>query len=331
MKTSKEHSRTIARIRKGEIHVHLNGLVSVSLVRSILQDEQAEIPAGFDLHEDLSRRMPCVSLSSYLKPWYVLRRIPSKQENLRRMCDDAFETLSASNVGFAEIRSSVLYLAGLQNCTVPEALGRLIEATATSGAKYGVARGIVMTVTRGDYSPVQLETLLHAYRSLGCPSDVVGIDLAGDEEIQFPQELPELFRAAKDKYGLGVTVHAGETGRPENILSAVRDFRADRIGHGTAAASHPEILQELCENDVCVEVCPISNRLTGALKEGETHPIREFLKSGVPFVICADNPGIHERDLNEDYEVALSEGIDIAFLDAQFELAKKYTFLEVPA
>jgi adenosine deaminase len=331
MEISTEQVRTICRIRKGELHVHLNGLVSAGLVRSILQDEKADIPHGFDLQADLIRRMPCASLSSYLKSWHVLRRIPSNHENFARMCDDAFQTLSASNVGFVELRSSVLYLAGLQNCSVPEALQRLIVATATSGAKHGIARGIVLTVTRGDYSAVHLDALLHAYRALDCPPDVVGIDLAGDEETPFPEELPGLFRAAKDRYGLGVTIHAGETGRPENILSAIRDFRANRIGHGTAAASHPEIMEELCEQDVCVEVCPISNRLTGALRQTETHPMREFLKGGVPFVICSDNPGIHERDLNEDYQTALSEGLDVAFLEGQFELAKKYTFLEIAA
>jgi len=327
METS-ERSGRIARIRKGELHVHLNGLVSASAVRSVLEDETTEIPAGFDLGGDLARLKPCSSLSSYLKPWQVLRKIPTRLENLRRMCDDAFQTLSRSNVDFVELRSSVLYLAGLQDCAVPEALQRLIEATSSSAEKFGITRGLVLTVTRGDYSMVHLDTLLRAFRALSCPVDVVGIDLAGDEETSIPEELPDLFRAAKEKYGLGITIHAGETGRPENILTAVRSFGANRIGHGTAAASHPEIMEELSQRDVCVEVCPISNRLTGAIKSTETHPMRGFLRSGVPFVICSDNPGIHERGLNDDYDTALSEGVEVTFLESQFEVAKKYSFLD---
>lgn len=328
MEPSPEDALRIARMRKGELHVHLNGLVTPSLVRAILQDEGAEIPPGFDLHQDLVRRVPSPSLTTYLKPWHVLRRIPARRENLGRMCDEAFQSLRANNVAFVELRSSVIYLAGLQDCSVHEALDRLIEETAKGSATHGIARGLILTVTRGDYSAVQLEALLRAYRALGCPSDVVGIDLAGDEEAPFPEELPVLFRAAKEKYGLGVTIHAGETGRPENVLSAVRDFCADRIGHGTAVGLRPDIMDELRKRDVCVEVCPISNRLTRAVEGSNSHPLSQFVRYGVPFVICSDNPGIHERGLNDDYQAAVAEGVDFASLNSQYDLARKHTFLK---
>ncbi|WP_321912889.1 hypothetical protein [Burkholderia cepacia] len=86
-------------------------------------------------------------------------------------------------------------------------------------------------MTRGDYSAVNLSTLLQAYQDLGEPKDVIGLDLAGDEEIAYPTELPSFFREAKDRFGLGITIHAGETGRVENARSAVELFGADRIGH----------------------------------------------------------------------------------------------------
>lgn len=319
----------IVRLNKGELHVHLNGLVSPSLVREIIHDEGADIPEGFDLHDDLVRRSPCSSLNNYLKPWQVLRRIPSNPINLRRMSDDVFESLSTNNVKFVELRSSVIYLATLQNCYLHEALTRLIEATRASAAKYNITSGIILTVTRGDYSVVHLDALVNAFRELGCPRDVVGLDLAGDEEIPIPEELPSRFKAAKRKYGLGVSIHAGETGRPENIVSAVNDFGADRIGHGTAAGSDPYVMNLLSERDICVEVCPISNRLTGAVKVADAHPLREFHQRGVPFVICSDNPGIHEQGLNCDYMAALKEGIDLDCLRAQHALAIKHSFLDI--
>lgn len=325
----KETSHIAARLKKGELHVHLNGLVSSDVVRSILRDEETDIPFGFDLDRDLARRAPCASLSSYLKPWQVLRRIPAKPGNLDRMCDDAFRTLHANRVNFVELRSSILYLANLQGCAAHDAMLRIIESTKTAAAKYGIARGVVMTVTRGDYSAAQLDALLQAYRALGCPRDIVGIDLAGDEEIPVPEGLPAQFRDAKEKFGLGVTIHAGETGRPENIISAIREFGADRIGHGTAAGRHPEVMEELLRRNICVEVCPISNRLTGALQDSEAHPIHEFVRNGVPFVICSDNPGIHEHGLNDDYEAAVTEGLDIPWLERQYAVAMEHTFLRM--
>jgi adenosine deaminase len=328
MGSSVEFSEIVSLV-KGELHVHLNGLVSSSLVREIIDDEEANIPDEFDLYNDLVRRSPCPSLSNYLKPWQALRRIPSKPTNLKRMCDNAFGSLSSNNVKFVELRSSLIYLASLQNCKVSEALNRLIEATSASAAKYNIFSGIILTVTRGDYSTVHLDALLTAFRDLGCPRDVVGLDLAGDEEIPIPQDLPAQFKAAKEKYGLGISIHAGETGRPDNIVTAVTDFGADRIGHGTAASFNPYVMDLLCEHDVCVEVCPISNRLTGAVKLSDAHPLREFHRRGVPFVICSDNPGIHELGLNDDYMAALREGINLDFLRGQYTLAIKHSFLGV--
>jgi adenosine deaminase len=320
-------SEDVFSLQKGELHVHLNGLVSPILVRTLLTEENIQIPHGFNQLTDLVRDTPCPSLVDYLKPWQVLRRIPNSKMNLKRLSDDAFESLAHNNVKFVELRSSVIYLTTLLNCTVHEALALLIETIRESSEKYNIATGLILTVTRGDNSSIQLATLLTAYRDLGCPKAVVGIDLAGDEEVPIPSELPSLFKSAKDRYGLGITIHAGETGRSENILAAINDFGADRIGHGTAAGSNPDVMDILRKRDICVEVCPISNRLTGAVEKINMHPLLEFYRSGVPFVICSDNPGIHQKGLNEDYIAALKEGIDLNALRFQFALATKYSFL----
>jgi adenosine deaminase len=187
---------------------------------------------------------------------------------------------------------------------------------------------LILTVTRGDYAASNLATLLQAYKDLGSPEDVVGLDLAGDEEIAYPSELPSLFREAKDKFGLGITVHAGETGRAENVWSAVELFHADRIGHGTAAGKDPALLDVLAAKEICVEVCPISNRLTGAVRQDEAHPLQKFRHYGVPFVICSDNPAIHQRGLADDQAAAMAEALSICDMQQQYEVAKRHSFMK---
>lgn len=322
-----EYLRTLD---KGELHVHLNGAAPATTVREILAEESTEIPPGFDCDRDLVRNVACPSLAEYLAPWQVLRRLPKKPGNLQRLIDSVAAALAAHGVCFVELRSSVLYLATLHGGNVAQALERLIVATAAAADRHGMRRGLVLTVTRGDYSAVHLADLLNAYRVLGEPRDVVGIDLAGNEEIPYPVELPALFREAKQHYGLGITVHAGETGRVENIRDAVELFGADRIGHGTAAEKDPRLMELLAKRDICVEVCPISNRLTGAVPPEAAHPLRDFKRYGVPFVICSDNPGIHQRGLSEDYAVAMAEGVSVEDLKKQYALAKRYSFIKDP-
>lgn len=240
-----EEQARIRRLDKGDLHVHLNGALPIATVQQILADESTDTPVGFEFDRDLVRHTACKSLTDYLTPWQVLRRFPKKTENLQRQAHAAFGALAAHGVRFVELRSSVLYLATLQQCSPAEALERLIVATGTAAAAHGMRRGLIMTVTRGDYSAVNLAMLLQAFSDLGKPADVVGIDLAGDEEVPYPTDLPTLFRDAKARYGLGVTIHAGETGRIENVRAAVDLFDADRIGHGTAAGSDPLIMDLL--------------------------------------------------------------------------------------
>jgi adenosine deaminase len=125
-----------------------------------------------------------------------LRLFPKKRENLNRITLAVFASLSESNVRFLELRSSVLYLANLQNCSPTQALERLIESSRAASDQFGIRFGLILTVTRGDYSSVALSTLLQAYQNLGEPHDVVGLDLAGDEEIAYPGELPSLYYSA---------------------------------------------------------------------------------------------------------------------------------------
>lgn len=314
--------------QRGELHVHMNGAVPASAIREILAEEGTSLPPGFDFQRDLVRLTPCRSLAEYLTPWQILRLFPKKRANLDRLTFSVFGSLAENRVGFVELRSSLLYLAMLQGCSPAQALERLIESTGEAARHHRVRRGLILTVTRGDYGAVGLATLLQAFEDLGRPKDVVGLDLAGDEEMPYPTELPSMFRDAKDRFGLGITIHAGETGRAENVRSAVDLFDADRIGHGTAAGKDPSLLELLAKRRICVEVSPISNRLTGAVPPNEAHPLQEFRRHGVPFVICSDNPAIHQHGLVDDQAAAMAEGLSVCEMQQQYDIAKHYSFME---
>ncbi len=312
---------------RGELHVHMNGAIPFSIIQEIMADEATSLPVGFDFERDMIRRAPCKSLAEYLTPWQVLRLFPKKRANLDRLAHAVLANLAAHAVRFVELRSSVLYMTGLQNCTPAQALERLIESTGSAAQHHGIQRGLILTVTRGDYGASNLATLLQAYEDLGRPKDVVGLDLAGDEEMPYSPELPTMIREAKDRYGFGITIHAGETGRVENVRAAVDLFHADRIGHGNAAVKDRNLLDLLSAKEVCVEICPVSNRLTGAVPRDEAHPLQEFRRHGVPFVICSDNPAIHQRGLADDQAAAMAEGLSICDMQQQYEVAKRFSFM----
>lgn len=45
-------------------------------------------------------------------------------------------------------------------------------------------------------------------------------------------------------------------------------------------------------NDICIEVCPLSNLILGYTKDLRTHPIRAMLSNGIQASISPDDPGL---------------------------------------
>ncbi|MBJ7537767.1 adenosine deaminase [Marinomonas transparens] len=319
---------SILDMKKGELHVHLNGLVSSEVVIKLLEKSAVDIPQSFDLKKDLNILEPAKNLTSYLKPWDVLRLIPKSRSDLTLIVFDSFENLRKSNVKFVEIRNSVLYIALLNNVNIEVAMSWLLDDISRASEYYKIKAGLILTVTRGKSSLEILRLLLNAYVKIGKPELIVGLDLAGDEALDYPNALPYEFIRAKTEFGLKITIHAGETGCFENIETAVNDFKADRIGHGTAAIKSQSTLELLREKDICVEVCLISNRLTNAVGEGELHPVIEFINHKVPFVICSDNPSIHASSLTDDYLEFYRETSSSQHLHDMYRNQKKYSFIK---
>ncbi|WP_216597526.1 hypothetical protein, partial [Marinagarivorans algicola] len=87
-------------MEKGELHVHLNGLVSTNVIQNLLVRDRSDLPSGFDLERDLNISLPVDSLSSYLKPWQVLRLIPKSKSCLGLIVESAFINLKSQNITF---------------------------------------------------------------------------------------------------------------------------------------------------------------------------------------------------------------------------------------
>ena len=123
---------------------------------------------------------------------------------------------------------------------------------------------------------------------------VVGIDIAGPATASFDvKEYKELFEKAKQE-GLHITVHSGENNDANDILEVLEYLSPERIGHGIKAATDKAIMQELVKKDVVLEICPLSNLATNAVKDKEElkHILQTFIENKVKFTINTDWPEI---------------------------------------
>lgn len=76
-----------------------------------------------------------------------------------------------------------------------------------------------------------------------------------------------------------------------------------------------------------MEMCLTSNMRTGSIHEIKSHPVIEFHKRGVPFVICTDSPFVHESTISDEYVKLLNIINDIKLINSMESMQKKYSFL----
>jgi adenosine deaminase len=143
------------------------------------------------------------------------------------------------------------------------------------------------------------------------PGFLLGLDVAGDEGTQAPEQLARHFAPAFAAC-MPITIHAGEGEPAENIWQAAYHLHADRVGHGLSLVGHPELAQRFRNRGVLLELCPSSNREVVGFRdpafpasEGRPeYPLQKFIKQGLPLTLCTDNPGISRTSLAGEFVAA---------------------------
>jgi aminodeoxyfutalosine deaminase len=69
-------------------------------------------------------------------------------------------------------------------------------------------------------------------------------------------------------------------------------------------------VRELAGRGTVLDVCPLSNLRTGAVRSLEEHPLPQLIHAGVLCSISTDDPAMFDTDLSQDYEAAESLGLD---------------------
>ncbi len=138
---------------------------------------------------------------------------------------------------------------------------------------------------------------------------MVGIDLVNEEDdsrpLSFYRDMIETIKAKHPE--LRVLLHAGESlhADSDNLIDAYL-LGSKRVGHGLNLYRYPSLLDLFIEDDICLEVCPISNNTLRYVHDLRLHPGLEYLKRGVPMVLASDDPSYQEHtSLVDDFFAAI--------------------------
>ncbi|KAJ5640101.1 uncharacterized protein N7484_007963 [Penicillium longicatenatum] len=144
-------------------------------------------------------------------------------------------------------------------------------------------------------------------RKLNFPELFSGYDLVSQEDLGRPLSdlAPELVWFREQTEALNLTIpyffHAGETlgdgnSTDDNLFDALL-FNTRRIGHGFSLYKHPNLIKQTIEQNVLIEVCPISNEVLRLNTDILHHPLPAMIAHGIPTAISNDDPAILGQDV----------------------------------
>jgi adenosine deaminase len=157
----------------------------------------------------------------------------------------------------------------------------------------------------------------------------VGLNLVMPEDWYVPTHDFKLHMAMLDYLHsvypqVHISLHAGEIAmglvKPEDLGFHIRESvergHAERIGHGVDIMNEKDpigLLKEMAARNVLVEINLTSNdQILGV--SGEDHPLRVYMKYGVPVALSTDDEGVARSDMTHEYLRAV-EGQHLSYAD----------------
>ncbi|MBI4493892.1 MAG: adenosine deaminase [Chloroflexi bacterium] len=287
-----------------ELHVHVGSAVDPAVMWSIAHAQGIRLPTKnyweFVQLITVDRRR-VKGFDDYLALFHWTELIQSSPEAMER---SVYEIIGGAyrrhNIQRLELRFNPMKRNRGGERDLDHIIAAAIRGMERSLLEYPVHAGLILCLDKAfDYELNEIivhKAIAHAERG------VVGIDIAGPESPSFSfARYRPLFSSAREA-GLGLTVHAGESGTLDAMREALRSLRPDRIGHGIKAAHDPELLAELREAGVLLEVCPTSNlhtRVVGGVDE-LLWVLSTLASHGVPFSINTDGPEMLGRGLRDE-------------------------------
>ena len=266
-----------------DIHLHLDGSLSEEDFKYL--SKKYDISLGNDFPNNIYVPDDCPSLEEYLKRFDLPGKLLQTKEALSYVTKSLVTRLYKLGYIYAEIRFAPLLHTqkGLSQLDAAKAALEGLEI----GLKQcpGFDANLILCCMRHADEKTNMETIEVANKLKG--TGVVAVDLAGGEKLHPSSYFKNVFDLAK-KYGLNITIHAGEATGSDEIMMAL-DNGAKRIGHGVHLSLDPETIKRVKDNDICFEFCPTSNLQTKSLKTYQDVPLRQFMAAGIPVTINSDN------------------------------------------
>ena len=296
-----------------ELHCHLGGAVTPSIMWGIAHAQGIKLPTK-DYWE--FRDMITVSnkrsrsFDGYLQLFHWTELIQSSPLAVER---SVYEVVGGAyrknNITTTELRFNPMKRNRGGEQDLDHIIAAAVRGMDRASLEYPVKPGLLFCLDRA--FPYELNEILVEKAIIWHDRGVVGVDIAGPESSTFRvADYKRLFRRAR-QFGLGLTVHTGESGPIEEVARVVELLEPDRIGHGVKAAYDPRAMEMLRDRGIVLEICPTSNLNTGVVSSWEEFRwiFDQFRRNEVRFSVNTDGPEMLKTYIRDELQTLGRLGI----------------------
>jgi adenosine deaminase len=203
-----------------------------------------------------------------------------------------------------ELRFTPVALSRAQGFPLADVMDWVSNGVHHAQQEFGVKTRLIASVNRHEPVAIAEQVANLAIERIG--RGIIGLDLAGNEAQFSAQPFKNVIQSALHA-GLYVTMHAGEWGGAANVIQAIQEIRANRIGHGVRVVEDPVAVELAAQSQIPFEVCVTSNYQSGVVPAINDHPLPRMLQAGLKVTVNTDDPSISRITLSDEYRLVCEE------------------------
>jgi adenosine deaminase len=291
----------VVNLPKVELHLHLEGAFTFECLYNLIQRYGGD--PEIESISDLQKKFVFTDFQQFIDTWYWKNKFFRKPEDFEEAAYKTIASLIWQRIMYAEVFFSPWEFVspGIKPEDVIEAT---ISGVKKAVSKFRIKCNLIADLIRNLGAETAMQRLDQVTPYLG--KGIIGIGLGGDERNYPAYLFKDVFIEAR-KRGFRTTAHAGEAAGPESVWSAIKDLKAERIGHGVRAVEDPALMEYLKKEQVPLEVCITSNVQTKVFPGLKEHPFDKMYKEGFMVTLNSDDPSMFGANLVDEMGMLYSK------------------------
>lgn len=222
-------------------------------------------------------------------------------DNFKKVAQQTVNEMAEYNITHIDLRLS-LHLERWKNINGISHAREIYDDALSSHAGKSISYIAALDLTKSENEIKKSLVALFEKKNIDSISGI-DITLHEDDLYKFEKYYKNLLEI-RSKFKKKIIIHLGEFTGDALSLEILKKLRPDRVAHGISLLESDAAFQFIKDNDICLDICPVSNSILGVVDWNKFNPIKKALNFGIPVTINTDDPIMFNTNIKKEIEVA---------------------------